>query len=381
MSEGIRLGVDASNLRDGGGVTHLYQFLAAADPVAAGVREVVVWGGSAALERLSPRPWLRAVRVAALDGSLASRSAWRLRELPALTRGLGALFAPGGLAGASHCPVVVMSRNMLPFEERERRRFGLGPLGWRLRALREVQSRSFSRADGVIFLSRYAAQSVLPTLRPRPARVAVIPHGVDDRFRFEPRPARRSVGPDDPLRVLYVSQLSPYKHNAVAAEAVARLRREGFDLSLELVGGADREADRRVFTAWARRADPSGEFVRWRGAVTHAALPAKYHRAEVFLYASSCENLPNTLVEAMAAGLPVASSDRGPMPEVLGDAGVYFDPEDVSSVTRALRGLAASPELRDDLAARAYASALSRSWSRCAAETLAFVRDVAAVRR
>ena len=55
----------------------------------------------------------------------------------------------------------------------------------------------------------------------------------------------------------------------------------------------------------------------------HAVLK----RAHLFVFASSCENMPNTLVEAMASGLPIACSDRGPMPEILRDGGTYFDPE------------------------------------------------------
>lgn len=372
----LRVGIDASNLRDRGGVTHLYQLLGAADPASAGVGEVTVWGSRATLDRLAPRPWLTLSRAPALDGGLASRTLWRQRALPGLSRSFDVLFAPGGVAVTSRCPAVVMSRNMLPFEEVERRRFGHGYLGCRLRALREVQARSFSRADGVIFLSRYAVQSVVPTLRPRPRSVAVIPHGVDDRFRAAPRPARDAFSVEAPLRVLYVSQLSPYKHNLNAVEAVARLRAEGVPLTLELVGGADREVDRRGYEDLARRVDPAGRFVRWTGAVPHAELPARYHGAELFLYTSSCENMPNTLVEAMAAGLPIACSDRGPMPEVLGGAGVYLDPEDVGSIVDALRTLATAPRLRDALAARAYEAALGRSWHRCAAETFAFLRDV-----
>ena len=103
--------------------------------------------------------------------------------------------------------------------------------------------------------------------------------------------------------------------------------------------------------------DPGGRFLRWHGAVPHEALAAHYAAAELFVYASSCENLPNILVEAMAAGLPIACSDRGPMPEVLGDAGAYFSPEDPDSLAALLRDLAADAPRRDGLAARAFVRA------------------------
>ena len=60
--------------------------------------------------------------------------------------------------------------------------------------------------------------------------------------------------------------------------------------------------------------------------------------------------MPNILLEGMAAGLPMACSRMGPMPEILGDAGIYFDPEDANSIAGALRELIESPDLRTKLA-------------------------------
>ena len=54
----LKVGIDASNLRQGGGVTHLMELLAAANPLEQGIDEVVVWGGAQTLDRLPPKPWL-----------------------------------------------------------------------------------------------------------------------------------------------------------------------------------------------------------------------------------------------------------------------------------------------------------------------------------
>ena len=106
----------------------------------------------------------------------------------------------------------------------------------------------------------------------------------------------------------------------------------------------------------------------------------RYIEADVSVFASSCENMPNILIESMAAGLPIACSNRGPMPEMLGEAGVYFDPEDPASIADAVRQLAANPELRAEKAAAASAAALQFSWSRCARETFEFLRTVSGAR-
>lgn len=94
-----------------------------------------------------------------------------------------------------------------------------------------------------------------------------------------------------------------------------------------------------------------------------------------FVFASSCENMPNTLVEAIAAGLPLACSRRGPMHEILGDAGLYFDPESHLSIAEAIRRLIDDPLLRDDLTSRARQLSQQYSWPRCAHQTWAFTAE------
>ena len=85
--------------------------------------------------------------------------------------------------------------------------------------------------------------------------------------------------------------------------------------------------------------------------------------------------MPNILLEAMASGLPIASSSRGPMPEVLGPAGTYFDPEKPDEITGSLRDLVNDHHLRDRFARMAYERAGNFAWSTCARDTLAFLKS------
>jgi glycosyltransferase involved in cell wall biosynthesis len=373
----MRVVIDASNLRAGGGLTHLLALLRAAEPEQHGVDAVDVWSGRGTLERLPARPWLTARHHPSLDRSLPERLWWQRRELPPHARG-ALLFAPGGATASPVRPRVVMCRNMLPFEPAERARFGRSGTRARLEILRVAQSRQFTGADGVIFLTQYARDQVLPQLSSPPRRHTIIPHGVDPSMRAAPRAqrARAALTEADPLRMLYVSTVSPYKHFAAVADAVHALRASGLPVSMEFVGPSDDRDAERALTDRIAAYDPAGAYLTWRGGLAHDEVAACYRRAEVFVYASSCENLPNILVEAMAAGLPIASSSRGPMPEVLGDAGMYFDPENPAELALRLRELVASHELRETLAQRAFERAQEFQWSRCAADTFAFLAEV-----
>lgn len=375
------LGIDASNISGGGGITHLVQLLRAAHPLAHGFEKVVIWAPPATLACLRDEPWLLKRSAAALEANALRRVLWQRSELGKLARAEGCdlLFVPGGTFLTDFRPVVTMSRNLLPFEWKELWRYRWSLTGLRLLLLRWSQSNSFRNADATIFLTDHARQAVRRVTGPLAGASCTIPHGVDESFYYGERP-HSPIGehsPTHPLQILYTSIIDLYKHQWHVAEAVAALRDEGLPVSLVLIGPANPVALRRLNRTLARF-DPRGEFILYAGAVSHANLPARCAAADIFVFASSCENMPNVLLEGMAAGLPVACSDRGPMPEVLGEAGVYFDPESAASISQALRQLIDSPQLRMRKAQAALQRARQYTWTRCATETFAFLATTAA---
>jgi glycosyltransferase involved in cell wall biosynthesis len=272
-----------------------------------------------------------------------------------------------------------MSQNMLPFEPQEAARFGRYSLmRLKMRLLRRTQGDSFRRAAGVIFLTRYAETAVTKAVGGVTGAVALIPHGIEARFLQPPRPQKAiaACSPEHPFRVLYVSLLMPYKRHTEAARAAAALRAQGLPIEMRFIGASWGRFGPE-FRELLDTLDPKREFLLWSGAEPFEQLHDAYKNADAFLFASSCENLPNILIEAMAAGLPIASSSRGPMPEVLGEAGVYFDPDSDSSITDALRKLMLDAPLRAKLAELAWEKAKAYSWQRCATDTFAFIARVA----
>jgi glycosyltransferase involved in cell wall biosynthesis len=369
----MRVGIDGSNLRQGGGVTHLVQLLQAADPEASGIERVTVWGARALLDVLPERRWLARAHDAALEGNALSRFWWQEHRLAARTaQAADVLFSPGGTyLGAFH-PFVTMFRNMLPFDASERRQYGMSRMRLKLELLRRAQAATFRRADGVIFLTEHARAAILHDGVKVRGRQAVIPHGLDSRF-FNAETAARPL--DTPFRWLYVSAIHRYKHPWNVAEAVATLRNEGLPLSLNIVGPAYPAAGARLLSTVARL-DPRGAFISIAGGRAHEDLPALYHGADGFVFASTCENMPNSLLEAMAARLPIACSDRPPMPEILQDGGVYCDPQSPASIADAMRRLMMDAPLRARLAETAQARARVYSWERCARQTFDFLAEI-----
>lgn len=374
------VGIDAANLLMGGGRTHLIELLAAAEPQKFGIKKIIVWGRRSTLVLIKDSEWLHKVYVPALEDGLLRRSMWQKFKLSAAARSAGCdvLFVPGGSFSGDFRPVVTMSRNMLPFEWRELCRYGFSFLTLKLLLLRLVQSRSFRSANGLIFLSQYAYQKVSDVCGHLNKDVTIIPHGVNARFLSPPRQQRliSDCSADAPFRLLYVSNIDMYKHQWMVVEAVARLRTtHGWPVTLELVGASHPKALKKLKSS-IQRWDQEQQWVSWKGEIPYTQLEQLYQSADVGVFASSCENMPNILMETMAAGLPVACSNKGPMPEFLKSDGLYFDPEDSVSIAQVLEELIESPGLRSRLAAASWSSVAKLSWKRCADETIKFLNTV-----
>jgi glycosyltransferase involved in cell wall biosynthesis len=374
----IILGIDASNLRGGGGSFHLVELLRAAQPHEHDFDQVIVWGGERILNSIADRGWLVKIHKPILDKHLLKRLYWQRFELDRLARqeGCAILLIPGGSYFGSFRPFVTMCQNMLPFEWSEARRYGISWLLLKFLLLRKSQLKTFQKADGLIFPTEYAKKKIAPLLNETTKKIAVIPHGLEERFSKEPKQQRpiSTYTVESPFHLLYVSKVEPYKHQWNVVEAVYMLRQRGLPLVLDLVGPI-KHSGKRFFKALSRW-DLKGGWIHYRGELPFNKLHEIYLKTESFVFASSCESFSMIILEAMSAGLPIASSSKGAMPELLGKGAVYFNPESPSEIAKAIEKLILSPELRETLAWKVYYQAKRFSWERCTRETFHFISRI-----
>ena len=373
----IVVGIDASRNRSGGAKVHLSGILENADPVAYGIDTVHVWSYRSLLAALPDAPWLVKHNPPALERSLLRQVWWQYHHLPNEARARGCRLLLNTDAGSvcPYQPAVAISQDMLSYEPGEMRRYGFSKSRLRLILLRYIQASTLRRADAAIFLTAYASKVIQSVTGPLP-RVSIIPHGLGAGFRRAVPANHWPQLRERPIRCLYVSNAAMYKHQWNVVRAIGALRKRGVAISLVLAGGGSGRAQ-SLLDRTIEEIDPQREFVQTVGFVQHEELPALLASADLFVFASSCENMPNTLVEAMAAGLPIACSDRGPMPEILQEAGVYFDPEDVPSIADAVARIVSDAELRTRIAQRARRLSEQYSWERCAQETWTLLHAVA----
>lgn len=372
--------IDASNISSGGGLTHLIALLRNAKPLDHGISRVLIWASKATLAKIEDRDWLEKNTCAALEENYLQRARWQRKELGELSRkaGCNLLFVPGGSFATSFRPIVTMNRNLLPFEWKEMRRFGLSRTFLRLLLLRWSQTRSLLNADGAIFLTRYAKSIVEQNVGKLRGETAIIPHGVDRKLFQRSKVPRNTKVSDQkkPLRIVYVSIVNVYKHQWNVAEAVSTLRKEGYPVILDLIGPAYPPALAKL-KKMLKRVDSNREYIHYLGALTHSDIQKIYQNVDIAVFASTCETFGQILTEYMSAGLPIACSNKSAMPELLGDAGMYFDPELPSDIANVLRELVISPELRAKKAKASYEMGRGFSWQQCATDTFEFLANTA----
>ena len=371
------LGIDAFNISSGGGLTHLIAILKNADPRKYGFEKVVLCGNQKMLDKIPDMNWLHKFTDSKLNKSLVHRLIWHRFKSKKyfLSAGCDIIFVPGGTCLSGFFPNVTMCRNMLPFEWREFLRYGFSRKTFKFMVLRFAQLWTFRRASGLIFLSNYAKASLLKLVKKEIHQVNIIPHGVPEiPFSKISRQQKKKFTKKSYCRLLYVSDIAPYKHHCNVVEAVIRLNEKGLPVHLQLIGSAAEGMPRLLKTLNHR--DPEGKFITYSGEMSHEKILKVMKKSDIGIFASSCENLPNILIEMMSVGLPIACSNKGPMPEILGDAGEYFDPLDFKSISSALEDLISSFELREKYAKLAFEAGKDRSWKQCADETFEFLSNI-----
>ena len=211
-----------------------------------------------------------------------------------------------------------------------------------------------ANSDAIIAVSHFSAGQVEQILGIGRSRIHVIPHGASI---YAGMAATR-----EPV-VLHVGAIQRRKN---IGRLVAAFERLPAPWRLVLAGsdGYGAKEIREQIEASAARAR-----IEVLGYVDQAELARCYARASIFAFPSLDEGFGMPVLEAMAAGVPVVTSDRSALPEVAGDAALLVNPEDTDALASALERLAADEELRADLAARGRAQAGRFSWEEAARQT------------
>jgi glycosyltransferase involved in cell wall biosynthesis len=223
---------------------------------------------------------------------------------------------------------------------------------------------AIARADHIICISQSTRNDLLRFIDVNPDKVSVVHHGYDAILHSGVD--LPEFGPHHKPFLLYVGQRGGYKNFARFVEAYANSSALRKQFSIVAFGGetpSTRDID------LLKRFDLSDTDVKFL-AGDDEALGALYRNAAAFVYPSRYEGFGFPPLEAMANNCPVACSDASSMPEVVGDAAIYFDPTNTEDMAHAITTIVFDEAKKNTLIAAGQNRLKQFSWSKCAAETL-----------
>lgn len=351
LNKKIIVGIDASNIGGGGGLTHLIEILKNFEYsyFKNKITKIIIFSSTKVLKEIPDLIFVEKITFPEFNKTLFDRFRFQLFSFDKEIKSrCDILLSITGDYTGSFKPVVGMSRNMLLYEKdvwkdikqpKELLRFWINF---------NKQKICFKNASTIIFISQYAKNFISQKLNLRKKVSAVIHHGISIKFlNFEKKQKDiLNYSFNKPFRLLYVSTIHIYKNHLSVVKALSRARKMQIPVELVLVGGVLYEpAGKRLFNL-IKKVDPEQEFIFYKGHINYAEIEKEYQLADGIIFASTCENMPNILIESMASGNAILCSNKQPMPEFIKENAFYFDAKSVESILESLLIFLAQPQKR-----------------------------------
>ncbi len=225
---------------------------------------------------------------------------------------------------------------------------------------------SVKKASSIITISGSSKDDIMKEYGVSEAKISIIPVGIKEIIKEKMNKVSflKKYSIENPY-ILFVGTLQPRKNVERLIEAFSKLKNT--DIDLVLVGKKGWQYENILKAPEKFGVSSRVDFLH---NVSNEDLPLFYENAVCFVLPSLYEGFGLPVLEAMKYGCPVATSDVSSLPEAGGDAAVYFDPEDVDSISTKLAELVDNKELRSKLVQKGYAHIKKFSWEKSAEQVL-----------
>ena len=231
---------------------------------------------------------------------------------------------------------------------------------------RIIIKRAIKRAEQIIAVSEFTKADVVAQFGAKKEKISVSYEGIFDivslGLKNNDKNVLLSYNIHSPY-ILYVGNAYPHKNLDGLIRVFGQVESQISGLSLVLVGKKDYFYERL-------QEENKNKKIIFTGYVSDSGLVKIYRQALVYVFASKYEGFGLPPLEAMSQGCAVLSSNKASMPEILGEAAMYFDPNDEKEMAQKIVDICSSPEERQKLIAKGYEQIKKYSWSECAEITL-----------
>lgn len=229
---------------------------------------------------------------------------------------------------------------------------------------------SIPRADKVITISEFSRLDILRASGINPSKISAFPLGVGKQFTptVECGDIRRRIGIQNEYLLSVCRTEDPRKNIMTLIEAYAVMKAEHlFSGQLVIAGRHGPGSEKYIQRVYELGLEND---ILFSGVIDHADLPALITGAKVFIYVSSFEGFGLPVLEAMACGTPVITSDVSSLPEVAGEAAIMVPPGDTNALAKAMKQVVSNVSLQESMRLRGFKQAKRFNWENVAASTI-----------
>jgi len=281
------------------------------------------------------------------------------------------------------CPLVVTIHDLILTKFPTQRASTLNPWLYRLKdfAYRQIIASALKKAKKIIAVSQFTKNDIVEQFKINPTKIIVTYEGVANLAKGNDSLFVKKIDAGVALKkyripdnfLLYIGNAYPHKNLEGWLNAFKELHRDYPDLGLVLVGKPDYFYNRvkaRAEELDLYQADSQSSVVIFPGYVPDQELELLYQKARAYIFPSFYEGFGLPPLEAMAKGCPVVSSDRSSLPEILGDAALYFNPDSISSMVEQVKKVLVDDDLRTELINKGRQQVKLYSWWDLAYQTV-----------
>jgi len=357
-SQRLRVVINALHAKSGGGVTYLRNIL----PLLADDDrlEPHIFLHRSQLHLFHPMDERIIIHVFDFPLGLVLLMSWEQIILPVMARVMSAdvIFSPANFGSILAGRQVILLRNALAVAKTETR--------WSKRiywfALGFITFISLLRSKRAIAVSQYAADSLsLGSYSHYRDKIRIVHHGISPIFKSDPTIKRQNF-------ILAVSDVYVQKNLHTLFQAMKSVLQQYPDIRLLIAG---QKIDSWYYEQLINLSNKLGisDNIQFLGRLDTDELLPLYQQCRLFIFPSTAETFGNPLVEAMACGAPIASSNSAAMPEIVGDCALLFNPLDSGNIADAILKLLNDPDLCEELSKKGENRAKNFSWAETARQT------------
>jgi len=328
------IGIDATHVVGGGAVSHLKLLLDNYKNLNTKISQIYIWAPKKTLNLLANNKKIIKCYNEIFELNFIFKAIWQFFLLKKNLKkfNCGLLFVPTGIFYTDFKPVVTMSQNLMPFYTNIVKEHFPNLLFFKMKLQKYLFIRSFNNANKVIFLSEFARKYVIKFINQLSYNLKIVNHSIDPKLInfFKNKKNSSKDKSKKKIKICLLSDINFNKNYQDILRAISLVRRS-HNIQLLWIG----DKNKILFDSFNKLKnylDESGEYIFYKGLLSHEKTMEYVKKSDIFLYSSYCESFPVTILEGMASKLPMVILDHPLYKEILGNNAFFFKKNNIEDL-------------------------------------------------